>query len=331
MDYLVDVYLAGTQREDVTVTFVDPRPPRALGALDAMPGVLHAEGMRALPVKIRAGHFERQVVAFGYPPDLQLRVLLDSEDRPVELPARGALLTTTLAEILHVRAGDSVVLAPLEGERRPREVWVAGLVDEMFGIQVHMRTSELHRVLGETETVSTALLAVDHARLEDVLSRLRDFPAVSGAVRRDASIAHFRAQSAESTHVMAMVLTLFAATIALGVVYNNARIALSVRGRDLASLRVLGFTRAEIAGMLLLELGLQIAAAIPLGWVVGYLMTGAILRGADQEAYRLVPMVSARTYAFATAVTLAAALLSALLVRRKLDRLDLIGVLKTRE
>jgi putative ABC transport system permease protein len=249
----------------------------------------------------------------------------------VELPRSGALLTRTLAEILGVGPGDEVSFEPLEGDRRVRSVRIAGLVDEMFGIQIHMRSDALHLLLGETETMSTALLSVDRERMDDVLARLRDFPQILGAGRRDATIAHFREQSAKSTHVMAFILTLFAATIAVGVVYNNARIALSMRSRDFASLRVLGFTRGEIAEMLLFELGTQVALAIPLGWAVGYAMTDAMLRGADQEAYRLTPMVSAGTYAFATAVTLAAALMSALLVRRKLDKLDLIGVLKTRE
>ncbi len=331
MSYLVDDYMPGTQREDVTVTFTDPRPPRALGELAAIPGVLRAEGVRALPVRFRAGHHVRQAVAYGYPDGLTLRVIRDRDGAVIEPPPHGALLTRTLADVLGVRAGETVTIEPLEGDRTPRSIRVAGLVDEMFGLQAHLRSDELHRVLDETESVSTAMLAVDPPALDDVLERLRDFPRVVGAVRLDSTIEHFRNQSAKSTEVTSTILTLFAITITIGVVYNNARIALSMRSRELASLRVLGFTRGEISTILVLEIALQIVLAIPLGWLFGYLMTDAMLRGADQESFRLAPIVSARTYALATILTLVAGAASALLVRRKLDHLDLVGVLKTRE
>ncbi len=331
MDYLVDDYLPGTQREQLTVTFDTPLAPRALGELEAIPGVRRAEGLRALPVRFRSGHHERESVAYGYPEGLTLRVIRDTRGRSVELPPRGALLTTTLAEVLDVKPGDSIVLEPLEGDRRHRTFRIAGLVDEMFGMQAYFRTEELHRVLGETPSVNTAMLSVDADRVEGVLYRLRDFPEVAGAVRLEDTIQHFRDQSGQSTEVTSTVLTLFAIVIAIGVVYNNARIVLSMRSRELASLRVLGFTRGEIAAILVLELALQIVLAIPLGWVFGYLMLAAMLRTTDQEIFRLSPIVSASTYALATIITLAAGAASAVLVRRKLDRLDLVGVLKTRE
>lgn len=331
MNYLVDDYLPGTQREDVTVTFDTPLAPRSLGELDAIPGVSRAEGLRALPARFRAGHHEREAVAFGYPEGLTLRVVRDTRGRVVEIPERGALLTKTLAEVLEVKPGETILLEPLEGDRRARAVRVAGLVDEMFGMQAYLTSDELHRILDETPTINTAMLSVERDRSGAVLRRLRDFPAIAGAVRLEDTIEHFRDQSAQSTETTSTVLTLFAITIAIGVVYNNARVALSMRSRELASLRVLGFTRAEIARILSLELALQIALAIPIGWVLGYVIIGAMLRTTDQEIFRLSPIVTTGTYALATLITLAAGVASALLVRRKLDRLDLIGVLKTRE
>jgi putative ABC transport system permease protein len=331
MTYLVDDYMPSTQREDVTVTFDLPRQPRSLGELDAIPGVLRAEGMRALPARFRAGHHEREAVAYGHPEGLTLRVVRDTDGRRMELPPRGAIVTKTLAEVLHVGEGDTIILEPLEGDRRPRRMRIAGLVDEMFGMQAYMRIEELHRILGETPSVGTAMLAVDADASAGVLQRLRDFPMVAGAVRLDETIKHFRDQSARSTEVTSTILTLFAITIVIGVVYNNARIALSMRSRELASLRVLGFTRGEIAAILVLEIALQIALAIPIGWALGYFMTDAMLGATDQEIFRLAPIVSSKTYAIATIITLAAGVASAFFVRRKLDRLDLVGVLKTRE
>jgi putative ABC transport system permease protein len=114
-------------------------------------------------------------------------------------------------------------------------------------------------------------------------------------------------------------------------VYNNARIALSARSRDLASLRVLGFRRSEISAILLGELSLQVLLGLPLGLWFGNLMVIAMMSSVDPETYRFPLIVSERTYALAAVVTLGSAVLSAFIVRRKLDRLDLIGVLKTRE
>jgi putative ABC transport system permease protein len=126
-------------------------------------------------------------------------------------------------------------------------------------------------------------------------------------------------------------MTLFAMVVAVGVVYNNARVALSVRARDLGSLRVLGFSRTEISAILLGELAVQLILAVPIGLVIGTGMAHAVMSTVDPEQYRLPIIISSRTYAFAAVVALAAGAASALLVRRKLDKLDLIAVLKTRE
>jgi putative ABC transport system permease protein len=194
-----------------------------------------------------------------------------------------------------------------------------------------MHIDALNRHLREGPSVSYVLLDVDPRFEPEVRRRLRDMRGVQSVGRREAMIERIRAQTGETWGWMTIILTLFAATIAVGVVYNNARVSLSMRSRDLASLRVLGFTRGEISAVLLGELAVQVLLAIPIGLVLGTWMAEGIMAGADPERYRLPVMISTQTYAFATAVTLIAGLISALLVRRKLDHLDLIGVLKTRE
>jgi putative ABC transport system permease protein len=172
---------------------------------------------------------------------------------------------------------------------------------------------------------------VDRKQETDIIRRLNEMPGVGSITSRPAVVALLRRQSGESMRVVSLVLTLFAATIAVGVVYNNARVAVSLRSRDLASLRVLGFTRGEISKILLGELGLQVLLAIPLGLALGTWLTSLVIGMMHPERYRFPLVLSARTYATAILVVLGASALSALLVRRRLDRLDLIGVLKTRE
>jgi putative ABC transport system permease protein len=260
-----------------------------------------------------------------------LGFLLEHGRTPIELPEAGLVVTDKLAELLGVRIGDLLEVELLEGDFATRSLPIAGLVDEPFGLQAYARADWLAGVLREEPRVTQILLRVDPAASDAVRARLKELPAVLAVTSRDHLIQRFREQAGESMLVMSLILTLSAAAIAIGIVYNNARVALSLRGRDLATLRVLGYTRAEISTILLGELGVQVLAGIPLGLWLGTLWASALMSSIDPETYRLAIHISARTYAEAALVALVAGVVSALLVRRKLDRLDLIAVLKSSE
>ncbi len=318
-------------REDAAISFLNPQPERAVREMAHLPGALAAEGLRVVPVRFRAGWRYRDGAVFGYPDDLEMRALRDSSGRRVTLPPEGMVLTDMLARVLGVRAGDRIEIELKEGAREHRQVVVVGLVDEPFGLQGHMRMETLSRFLGESPHVSIAVLRLDPARRLETEARLRKIPGIVDVTRRMALLASFRQDTGNMIVLMAAIIALFAATITVGVVYNNARVALSLRGRELASLRVLGFTRGEISAVLIGEQLVQVLAALPLGLWLGHKLVRLLASMADPETYRLPVVLTPRCYAFAAAVTLIAALLSALLVRRRLDHLDLIGVLKTRE
>ncbi|UCH29297.1 MAG: ABC transporter permease, partial [Myxococcales bacterium] len=266
------------------------------------------------------------------PEKAQLRRLFNLDFEHVPIPEEGVLLTSVLAEILDVVPGDVVEVELKEGDRGDRELIVAGLIEEGFGLQGYLSKSNLHRILREAPRFSSALLRID-APLENLVqSRLKDIPAVQSVSRKSDALASFEKQTDETMRVMTFIMTLFAVAIAISIVYNNARVSVSMRARDLATLRVLGFTRGEISAILLGEQAVQIAIAIPLGLLLGTLGAKALIASwADPEIFRIPFVISNQTYAFAVAVVLLSGIASALLVRRKLDRLDLIGVLKTRE
>lgn len=318
-------------REDASVTFIKPRPARAVRELAHLPGVLSAEGLRLVPVRFRAAHHHRDGVVWGYPDDIEMRRPRDAYGRPVSLPPNAVVITDILAKILGVAVGDTVEVELREGTRDRRTLVVAGLINESFGLGGHMRGDALNGWLGEAPRVSMALLRIDPEQSHLVDQRLKDLPAVVEVTKRSNIIAQFREQSGNMILTMALIISLFAATITVGVVYNNARVALSMRGRDLASLRVLGFTRREIAAILIGEQLVQVLAALPLGLFLGRTLVDLLASTIDPETYRLPMMLTAKSYAFAMTVTLCSALLSALLVQRRLDQLDLVGVLKTRE
>lgn len=330
-DHLFTDAFPRQHREDLAVELATPQPDRVVRDLAHVPGVLRAEGERNVGVRFRVGSRWRDGVLRGEPDAPSLRTLLDHGRDPLALPPEGAVLTDELAKILHVRPGQTVEVDVLEGEFPTMTLPVAGVVDEPFGLQGHARAAWISAWLGEQPRVTSVLLQVDPARIEEVRARLKEMPVVIGVSSPAQVIALYRAQTGESMLVVTIILALSAAAIAIGVIYNNARVALSLRGRDLASLRVLGFTRREISSVLLGELGIQLALGIPLGLLLGRWWAGLYAGTIDNEALRFPLHISSGSYATAAAIALGAGLISALLVRRQLDHLDLVQVLKSAE
>jgi putative ABC transport system permease protein len=230
-----------------------------------------------------------------------------------------------------VRTGDTVVVEVLEGKRPVRSVVLTGLVDDLIGMAALMDARALSRLLVEERTMSGAYLAVDPVQAQRLYVELKRMPAVAAVSVREADLANFEKTLAESSRISSRVLVIFAVVIAVGMVYNGSRIALSERARELASLRVLGFTRREVSAMLLGEQAILTAIAIPVGLVVGFGLYALIAVVFSSELFRMPLVVSGATYVFSVVVMVVAAILSALVVRRRVDRLDLVAVLKTRE
>jgi putative ABC transport system permease protein len=330
-EQVIDIQFQRAWREDMSITFQDLLPERAVRELAHLPGVRRAEGMRAVGARAEVGPLSRDVAILGYSRGAELRRVVDRRGREVALPPHGALVSAQLAKVLRVDVGDSIRLKVLEGERKTYSIQVSGLVEDLAGLQVYMERSALEGLLGQAPSVNSVLLAIEPQYRAEVERRLNDMPRVATISSRPAIIQNFREESGTSMFIISAVLTAFAATIAIGVVYNNARVALSLRSRDLASLRVLGFTRREISGVLLSELALQVLVALPLGVVLSHWFTSWVVSMSHPERFRLPGDLSIQRLAFAVLVTVLAAAASGLLVRHKLDHLDLVGVLKTRE
>jgi putative ABC transport system permease protein len=328
---MVEVQYNRSQRQDLWVMFIDPTSRRVQYELDSIPGVEHVEVARYVPVRVRYGHRAERTGIRGFENDGHIYRLLDADLNPVALPSNGILLTDYLAQILGVAPGDRVTVEILEGARPTRELVVVGLVKEYLGVSAYMELHALNQFMREGPVVSGAYLAVDRAQLNGIFAALKEAPRIASTVLRENELANFHKTMDETMLFVTTIATVFAVIIAFGVVYNSARISLTERARELASLRVLGFTRGEISYILLGELVLLTAAAIPLGFYIGRAICNLFVEILQSELYR-VPLIIARdTYAFAALVVVASVLVSGLIVRRRLDRLDLIGVLKTKE
>ncbi|HEX7272856.1 MAG TPA: FtsX-like permease family protein [Casimicrobiaceae bacterium] len=331
LDYMMGVQFEAAQRGDADIALVEAQGPRAEREIARMPGVILSEGSRDVPARLVAGHRFYRTAIQGIRPGGELRRLLDENLNVVPLPPEGILLTDRLAERLDVRAGDSILVETLEGQRNKRQVPVVGTVRDLIGLSAYMDLDALNRLMGEGEMLSTFSVRLDAAQGEALFRHLKSFPHVAIAASKTAMLANFRETSARNVLFFTSILTAFAAVIAIGVVYNNARIALQERSWELASLRVLGFTRGEVSTFLLGELALELVAAIPLGCVLGYLLSWTIVRMSHHDMIAIPIVVAPPTYAFAALAIVAAGVASALIVRRRIDQLDLVGVLKTRE
>jgi putative ABC transport system permease protein len=331
VSFMMKAQFGLAEREDLTVSFFEPASRRALHELRSLPGVEYGEVYRSVPVRLRFEHRQYRTSITGVEPGGDLYRLLDTELQPIRLPPAGIVLTDYLGQILNVRPGDLLTVEVLEGRRPTLVIPVAGLVHQFIGVSAYMNREALNRVLREGDSISGVYLAVDARYRPQVYATLKEMPRIAGTVVREKALQNFYDTMAEQVLTFALIATLFAGSIAFGVVYNTARIALSERSRELASLRVLGFTRGEISYILLGELAVLTLAAIPLGFLIGRGLCAYVIRQVQTDLFRIPLVLEPSVYAFAATAVLASAALSGLIVRKRLDHLDLVAVLKMKE
>lgn len=331
IDYMIDIQYGMSLRADLTATFSEPTSARALHSLHSIPGVEHVEGMRSVPARLRFGHRSYRTTLDGLEEGGTLFRLLDADLKPIRLPERGVVVTDHLAKLLHIKMGDSLQVEVLEGERRTLLVPVAATAKEYLGVGAYMRRDALNRLLREGDAVSGAHMRVPPAQRTQVYRELKEMPRIAGVVEQTSAVDAFYETLARSVLYFIFVSTLLGATISFGVVYNSMRIALSERSRELASLRVLGFRRTEVAYILLGEFALLTIISLPLGFLVGYGLCAYLSREFASDLYRIPLVMEPDIFAFACVVVIASALVSGVLMWRALAHLDMVAVLKAAE
>lgn len=350
VNFMLDFTFFQTDRQDASITFANETPSRVVQDVAQLPGVMVVEPFRSVSTKMRWGHNERRVSIIGRPAGTDLSALSDApvpaERRrggtdlsqlmnanmePVTLPETGLVVTEKLAQLLGVRRGDLVEVEFLESSRRTLGVPVTEIFQSYFGLAAFMNIRALNDLLDEGRVVTGVHIAIDE-KFEPVLyDVIKNTPALTAIALQKVSLVKFRETMAENITFMTGVYSVLGIIIAFGVAYNSARIQLSERARELASLRVLGFTRGEVARILTIELAIVTLAAIPIGWVLGAGFAWSLIQSFESELYRVPFIIERSTYAHAALVVIGAVVLSAMIVRRRVNRLDLIEVLKTRE
>lgn len=330
-DRTIDVTFSVVDRSDVSVSFTHPVSDKTLFELARLPGVELVEPVRNVAVVLRNGRFSHQGALTGLPPEPVLNRALNTDMAPIELPQSGIVLSDVLAAKLGVQPGDLLRVDVREGRQPLLDIPVSGTAQTLLGAPAYMGLEALGRALGEAGRISGAYLMIDEAYADRIYSALQNMPTVAGVSVKTQARDAFVALMNQGAGAIRYVMGAIAFIITFGIVYNAARIALAERARDLASLRVIGFTKAEAGFVLLGELAVVTLLALPLGALLGYYMSFGIARGFSTDLYQIPAVFDPASYGQAMLVVLGASLFSGGLVKRDLDRADLIEALKTRE
>jgi putative ABC transport system permease protein len=329
--HIVDVQFRQVQQGDVLVNFRRPVPPTVVQDLQRLPGVIDAEPYRTEPVKVSLRGRSEDTALSGYRGNARLLRLVDEQRGAVAMPPHGVVLSGLLARELGARVGDRVRIEFRLWNRRQVDVEVVDTVQSMFGKLLYMDLDAMNRLAGDGDGVADAALQVDPAAMTAFWGAVKTAPTIASVFDKAGSLEAFSERTSKNMGVFSSILTLFAVAMAVGIIYNAARISLSERAWELASLRVLGMTRAEVSVLLLAELGAELLIALPLGALLGWGLASAMMALMASDAIDFPVVIEPSTYASAALIVLAAGVASALLVRRQIDRLDLVSVLKVRE
>lgn len=331
LHYMADLQFRAVQRENETVMFESPQNDSAMVEVARLPGVLRAEPVRMVAVRLRNGYRERRVALTGLETQGQLRRLVSLDRHEHQLPLSGLVLTKKLADILDVHPGDTVRVEAIEGRRPVRNFPVTGIVDELLGLSAYINIKDLNDFMFEGSVASGAFLLVDSQQQERLYAELKRRPGVISVSSRTAALASFEDTLAQTSGAFAYIFVLFATVIVFAAVYNAGRIALSERSRELASLCVLGFSRTEVAIVVIGEQAALAAAAVPLGLWIGYGIAKWISWAYTLEMFRIPLIIAPRSYLMVVLSVMASAALSAFVVHRRIMKLNLVAAIKTRE
>lgn len=331
IDRMVGVQFGMSHTSDLTAIYTEPTSQRSLYSLRSLQGMEHAEAFREVPAKLQFEHRFYRTAVKGIQGDGQLMRLLDTSLQRIDLPQEGIILTDYLAELLHIKPGDMLTIEILEGNRPVVQVLVVGLAREYLGVNAYMQRESLNRLLKEGDAISGAWLQVDSNYLKNIYTDLKNMPRIAGVVEQKSAIKAFYETLAETVLFFTFISTMLGGVIAFGVIYNSMRIALSERNRELASLRVLGFQRGEVAYILLGEQALLTLVAIPVGFVFGYGLCAYLAYAFGSDLYRIELVLAPNVYAFSALVVIFSSILSAIMIWRNIAQLDMVAVLKTKE
>ena len=331
LDEIVDMAFYQTNRQDAILLFSDEVPETALEDIRKLPGVLQAESQQFHAAILHKGHLTKRVAVESRRPGTDLSRVLNTSGQPITAPPGGIMLSRRLAGYLGVQPGETIEVEFLSGRRETFQLVVTELVEQHFGLGAYMDLEYMNALFRQAPRISTANITLDDRKTGALHQAIKDLPSVSGIIEMNENRRAIQDTIEQNIVVMNTIYIVIAVLITVGVTYNAARIQLSERARELASLRILGFGRGEVSYILVGEMMLIALIAQPFGWLIGSWIAGAMTKAFTSDLYAIPLVLKPAIFATGSLVVLCAAFASAMIVRRRLDRLDLIAVMKTRE
>jgi len=331
IEYMIEASYYRADRQQASIVSAKPLTPSAMQEVKRLPGVIMAEPFRIVPVKIINGIHQKRTILTGKPNGADLSRVIDLDLNPIKLPQYGVAMPQMLADILDIKISDYIEVELLDGSDKKLKLQVSQIIQQFMGLGVYMEISSLNKALGESSLSNGANISFDSNKTDELFLIVKTTPAIAGITLLRKSLQMLRQTFGESIGIMRDVMVVLATIIVFGVVYNSMRIQLSERARELASLRVLGFTKREVSIILLSEIFILTMLAIPIGLLFGYSWAGLLAHEYQTELFRMPLIIERSTYGFSALIVFIAMLISAFIVQRRISKLDLIAVLKTRD
>lgn len=331
LDELMEVSFHQTNRQDAILSFSRDIPEAALASVLGLPGVLSAEGQLYQSAVLRNRHHEKEIAITASRPGADLTRIMDADGNIVKVPREGMLLSDRLAKTLRLQLGDQFEVELKGGRNEIFTTHVSGIVTQHFGLGAYMDLETLSRVLRQSTRISAANVLLDPQYRRELHLSLKELPELSSLTMISKIRRSFEDTIKQNIAVMTMIYVVVAVLITFGVTYNGVRIQLSERARELASLRILGFSRGEVSFILMGETMFLAVLAQPIGWLLGAGIATALSKGSTSDLYAIPLVLEPAGFARASLIVLVASFVSSLIVRRRLDHLDLVRVMKTRE
>ncbi|MCB1587155.1 MAG: FtsX-like permease family protein, partial [Xanthomonadales bacterium] len=321
--YMLDVQYGESQREDVNIAFVDSRSVNALEELKLLPGVLSVEPLRNVSVEFKNQNYKKTGSITGLVANPELRRIINAEIQAVPPPETGLVMNEKLAKILHIKPGDLITVDVLQDRRQVKTIPVVATTSEFIGLSAFMNIDSLNKMLDDPPLISGASLRVDENHSAVLYEKIKEIPVIAGLNIISVVREIFEELMAENLLQTVTIIILFSCFISFGVIYNTARITLSERGKELSTLRILGFTKKETAYVLFGELSLIALVSFPLGIVLGDFLSRSMVESLETELFRIPYYVNSSTFAFSVLIVMLSTVFSLYLVWKKLKTIDL--------
>jgi putative ABC transport system permease protein len=292
------------------LTFPEPQDDAILLDVARLPGVLAVEPVRSTDVFFEAGSRRQRNSLIGVPPGAMLNRILDEHLVAVQPRADGLTLSRLIAGKLDVGVGDIVRVTATDGHRASADLPVVAIVKPYLAASAYMELGALSRLLREPDRVTAAYVLIDRRQREAFSAKAKELPTIMSV--------SFVDNVRESVSRLLKQGSGFFATM-------------SEQERDLATLRVLGFGRGEASYVLLAEMGALLLLALPLGCVLGLFLSRWLMSQFQTELFTFPYATNAVVYGRSVLFVTVAVIAATLFVRRGVDRLDLVGVLKSRD